>query len=676
MKRPLSIIAILVLLMVGWGSIRKPGKQGRERPTVAVQRGDLVHVLREASTLFSRDPVLVKNKYTATLKWVIEEGTWVEAGEKLFVVSADQLEEEVAQERQELIAFRQELRLAKLKRQHAEDVGRLALDAAGRAYELATIRYRVLTSTPKGGLELIRIHEALQPLEKKARRVRAEFEVAQDDYLEAQDEYLEAQDRFEASKTRYLRAQARADELRVQTDLDPDNMQPEDRRKYDEARTELTQTESEMAQEEGLLPDLRKAMLEKRAGTEKLKGPLRRLEERLEQSDAETEELYVALEIEKRGLEKAYLQLDEEAAQLRLDQARAELDDGKATFASGAISKAALDSLQGTHATASNALQIVRQKLKIASRPPADEELEEARTLLAKAKADADNAEEKYEHGLAMQDAEIALLETKIQKLQHKTDLSAFNFIDIIEANIAGAERELELIDPEDTERRAELIKEVPKLKRRLAQAIADPPHIYKAPASGIVRLKEQWGQRSIRPGDELIIEDTAVMIYPPDKLEVFSQVNEVNVRYVARGMPARVLVPSLKDQVFTASVFQVAAVAKDKFDRKFAWFEQRSFADVTQFDVRLRLNDMHPDLRQGMTVVVELEADRRDDVLWLPAGAVRSTGDRCSVITSGMDGGHVERTVVGEFFSDDTFIVVDGLQEGDQVFIERKVGT
>lgn len=672
MKKLLIIIAAVILVGIGWVLRPTPVRQHDEVRLVAVQRGDVVHVLRETGTLFAHDPVLVKNRYRATLKWIVEDGSWVEKGDKLFMVSAEKLEEEVAAQRQELIALRQELRLAKLKRKHAEDVGRLELDAALRKHELETIRYRVLTSTPKGGLELIRVHEALLPLEKETNEVRDRFEVAQDEYLEAQDGYLEAQDAFEASKTRYLRAQARVDELRVQTDLDPENMQPEDRRKYDEAKSGLVEAKAEMAKEESALPGLRQAMLDARTAANALKMPLDELEARLGAGDARTEELYVALEMEKRGLERANLQLDEEAAELQLEHARSELRDGELSFTSGAISKATLEALRTAHASVSNHLQIVQQKLKIASRPPAPEELEEARTQLAKAKAEADNARERFDESLAVRDAEMQLLTTRIEKMERDLEFELFNFIDLIEADIAAAERELELLDPEDTQRRAKLNEEIPELKRRLEHAVANPPNVYKAPTSGIARLATWRRSRPTRAGDEWYADANLVTIYPPDKVEVFSHVNEVNMRYVQRDMPARVLVPSLGNKELQAQVYQVAAVAKDKFDRKFAWFEERAFADVTQFDVRLRLDGTHPDLRQGMTVVVELEADRRDDVLWLPAGAVRFD-DKRFVVMLESDGVRKEHTIQGEFFGDDAFVVTEGLQEGDHVQLERK---
>jgi multidrug resistance efflux pump len=634
---------------------------------VQVERGDIAHVIRESGSLRSREPILVKSRFDGVIKWILEDQAWVEKGDRLFVVSADEVSSYVNDRRGQLLTFRQELRLATLKRDHSADTEARKLKRARRRVELERTRFRIMTESPKGGNALIAAHEALLPLETKSREAREAFEKAQDNYLRKQDAFLSAQDEYEAARNRLLRLQTELDGLRAETDRDPKLVSPDERKEYDENLAQLATLSSEMNALKPTLTPLKSGLEGASRDADSARVPMNESRQALAAADSETRELYVRLEIEKRGLPLALLQLDEEAATLQLQEAKQKLADGEVLAESGAISEAQLVELRNAFETQERELAILHQQLAIERRPPPLEALAEAKAKLAKSEAELAVAERAVEQVLAQRDAEIAVIEAKMAEVVFEIDFASRNFAEIIESGIKYAERELNLLPPDATERKQELEAELAKSREQLAAAQAKPPHIYLAPVSGIVRLKARRGEsRTARVGDKFEEEDVVAMIYPPANMEVVAQVNEVNVELVKPGMPATVHAPALAQTAFPAVIEQVAAIGLDKFAGNSRWYSAEQVrAGVTQFAMHLELQDEHEDFRQGMTVAVAVEVDRREGVDFLPARAVSLVDGKAMVWRDQS----APSPVSGYFFGDNHFVVTGGLRTGDSIW-------
>jgi len=668
------VLLILVCLVVAGLCMRRTGgdEDAFHHEKVTVQHGDRVHVVRESGDLFPREPVLVKIRFPGKLKWIVDDASWVEKGDTVFIIDAGEKAKEVAELRSGLIAKRQELRLAELSAEHTEKTERLKLDAAERALELERIRFRILTTDPVGGRELIRLHEELLPLEKESRELRLTYEDANDAFLAAEDAFLVAQDDYESVRNDMLRAQAEIDELETDVARDPDELQPEEKEELAKQIERMANARVTFEDARERLPALKERMEKQRERTTALEAPLRELEKRLGTADDATRELYVRLEVEKRGLPLTQLKLDERVAELTLEGAQEQHVDGRKAFELGAISEAALNALKVAEETADNALMIVRQKIKIESRPPAPEVLEEAKMRLRKAEATARGAREAYDKALAIGEANMAVKQAVARSMEFEIDQAGNYFSEIIEDSIAMVERELEFLDLDDDARRKKLRADLARMEARVEELKANPPNIYKAPVTGIATLKHM-NDAPTRIGDKWWEDDAVVKIYPPGNMEVAARVNEVNQKLVRAGMPANVLVPSLDNRRFRGEVYQVAAIGKDKYDKRH-WDsrERPPYAGVTQFEVRIRLQDSDDELRAGMSVVAELAVARKTDVTWLAAGAIRERDETCFVLT-GKPGRLKERAVEGEFFGADCFVITAGLEPGDEVWVERR---
>ncbi len=637
---------------------------------VPVMRGDVSDVLRETGTIATRDPVLVKAGIEGDLEWIIEDGEWVQAGDRLFVVNDDEALRTITEMRSTLLNARQALALARLRREHAQRVEQQKVEASRRAFDSARMAHRILSTPPTGGTRLIELHEQLAPLEAQTARVRADYEKAQAAYQAAQDAYLERLDQWQEQKDLLLRAQTTIDELAVRAEADADPAKPEESKARDEAALELAEQRRQMTQRRAGLPAFEETLNEARAARDAARGPRDQRLRKLEERDESERELHIQVEIEKRGVELAQLQIDRQINQLELAEARRKFRDGRSAFDSGAISQVELEKLESHVTVTTKELDILDEKIKIAARPAPPEQITEVRLKMEQAQVNLSTAEAVRDRNVNVLDQEIAVFEAESDRLQHEIDQKALQFSTVIEANIQFLERELEGLDSDETVRRRQIKQGLVDLAASLKHARAQPPNVGHSPADGAVKLARRWG-RTYHAGDEVEQWTVLMEINPALNLEVHTALNEANVRQVRQGMAAHITVPALGGREMTGTVSLVGGVGKDKYhdlgDRS-----ERAFADVTQFKTRIRLEDVPQELRPGMTVVIAIEAARLENVLHLPLGAVRIRDGAAFVLARQNDKPR-ERAIEGRLFGDDAFVVESGLREGDMVWIERR---
>lgn len=663
--------ALLITLAIALAVAAALAGRRREAPAtwyeaVAARRADVAEVLHQVGELAPRDPLLVKARFNGRIQFIVADGTWVEAGAPVVSLAEDDEVKEAADARSELLGARQELRLARIKRRHAEETERLELGQVERAATLERLRHRILTSVPVGGEELVRLDAELVPLERATAEVRVRYERAQAAFQRAQDAYLEALDARSAARDGLLRLDARIDELAAAAGRPDAGLQAAELAERDKAIAELAAARAERAAAveaaSGGAAALRAARAARDAAVPERDAAVAALAAR----EAAEEDLRVRIEIEKRGLPLTQLRLDEEGARLEAEEAARKRDQGRAAAGAGALSQAALAELEDAALRTANQLDIVRARVAIAARPMTAEQRAEADARLARAEAKAAAAQSDRERALAQADQDIAVLEARVARLAFAVDAKGSAFPEILESNIEFVEQELAALDPEDPEdlaRKAEAEAELVTLRAQLEKAKADPPNVITAPAAGVARVR--GGDRPRQAGDQVYEEDVLVEIFTPGNMEVRVLVNEVDVRKVAPGQRARVVVPALPGFASEAEIIQVAGLGRDKFA------DDGQVAGVVQFPIRVRIAEPAAALRQGMTALVDITLGTRPGALVLPLGAVARAGDGWTVLVGDADA-PTARAVAGEPFGDDAFLVTDGVAEGEAVYVLR----
>ena len=691
---PLALVALLVI------ALRPHDPHAEQWDEARVTRSDAVAWLRETGTLAPRDPVVIAAPFDGKLQWVVEDSTWVQQGDPLFIISDDDELKKVAEERQQLEEAKQDRILAQLKLEQAGETEARKVRKAHDDLVLEQSRHRIMTTSAVGGLELVQLDGQLRPLAERTTTVRTAFELQRDAWQKCQDAYLDRLDGWEQHQDALLALENRLDELdarerearnrpleaikrkrrepggagkaaaKVDSKSDANSdvkaESKADDTKPDEdpavARAAALQERQRLA---ALTAGLQDGLQQARAARDAAAVPRDAAAALLTQAEDAERELRIRIEIEKRALPATQLALDLKLAEIAASEAARKLKDGAAALAAQVLSRAAYDDLVAANDQARTQLATTRERLALAARPPGPEVLAEAEARLAKAQQAAEQAEAVRTRNLDIQRQEGAVYEARIARLEASLALRARRFPSTIEQEIAARERERTL-HPEDETR---LAGEIAGLQQDLAKAKAAPPSVLIAPVSGLARVRRE-GDRQKLAGDQAWQADPMCEVYPPDHMEVVVRLNEVNVPKVRQGMRVNAEIPALGRLPRSGVITQVAGVGRDKNEL----LGRKGSSGVTQYEARIELDPgtdhRDGDFRQGMTALVAIELERVPNALVLPRAAVESAGGAWVVHRAAAATPLV--AVPGRPLGDQLFLLSGALQEGDAVYVRR----
>lgn len=160
-----------------------------------------------------------------------------------------------------------------------------------------------------------------------------------------------------------------------------------------------------------------------------------------------------------------------------------------------------------------------------------------------------------------------------------------------------------------------------------------------RATMTGVVIKRGIEPGEFVSPGVSALAQGGAIMtIADLSKLVITSNLNQVDIGKVRKGLPVDVRVDSAPGRVFHGRISKVAPAA----DEKPASNNQNS---IQTFTVETLVADKDTDasiLKPGMTADLDIQVQTRKNVLWLPVEAVvRGRGDEATVTLPGKPGEH-----------------------------------
>ncbi len=184
--------------------------------------------------------------------------------------------------------------------------------------------------------------------------------------------------------------------------------------------------------------------------------------------------------------------------------------------------------------------------------------------------------------------------------------------------------------------------------QRRLEQATLT------APFDGtVVALNIEVGQvvGAGVPGGAIVLADLS-------DLHLDLTVDEVDVVRLKEGMPVEITLDAMPGRTFRGHIESIAPAAVES-------------GGAATYRVRVILDERDPTLRVGMSATVEIEVERRANVLLVPNAAVRRDRETGRAFVNRVVGDRVEEVEIrlgaqGETESE----VVEGLREGDVVVL------
>ncbi|MEL7494277.1 MAG: efflux RND transporter periplasmic adaptor subunit, partial [Cyanobacteria bacterium J06554_11] len=144
--------------------------------------------------------------------------------------------------------------------------------------------------------------------------------------------------------------------------------------------------------------------------------------------------------------------------------------------------------------------------------------------------------------------------------------------------------------------------------------------------------------------------------------LEVVAEVPEADISRITVGQSVEIQADSFPEETFDGSVKLIAPEA----------IEQQN---VTVFQVRIQLLTGTNRLRSNMNTTVAFIGNRLEDALVVPAVSIITQGGETGVLIPGEDDrAEFEPVVLGSQVGD-RIQIIDGLEEGDRVFIDLPPG-
>ncbi len=144
--------------------------------------------------------------------------------------------------------------------------------------------------------------------------------------------------------------------------------------------------------------------------------------------------------------------------------------------------------------------------------------------------------------------------------------------------------------------------------------------------------------------------------------LEVIAEVPEADISRIRPGQEAEIQADAFPNETFKGTVRLIAPEAIER-------------QGVTVFQVRVKLLTGTDRLRSNMKTTVAFIGDRLEDALVVPTVSIITQGGETGVLVPGEDGkAQFEPVVLGSQVGEQIQIV-DGVEEGDRVFIDLPPG-
>jgi HlyD family secretion protein len=293
---------------------------------------------------------------------------------------------------------------------------------------------------------------------------------------------------------------------------------------------------------------------------------------------------------------------------------------------------------------------------RIADRDSAQAEMEKRRTDLGKKQAEVE---------LQLSEARAKLRKTELQ-LEVPEDLVAAKELAAQEIDRRLAEREIAYL-----EERAGLFQhqgeiELGSLAQKHGRAAARVEEIREqlgrmqvaAPRAGVVIYAANWQDEKPKVGDTTWRGNPVLQVPDLDRLQAAGLIDEADVGTVATGQRVTLRLDAHPDRQIVGRVTEVARTVQRRSPRE----------PEKVVRLAIALEDVEPELvRPGMRFRGQVETERREAVLTVPAGAVTPTPDGPVVYRRSAFGFERVRPELGSR-NIEAVEVLSGLEAGDRV--------
>jgi len=233
------------------------------------------------------------------------------------------------------------------------------------------------------------------------------------------------------------------------------------------------------------------------------------------------------------------------------------------------------------------------------------------------------------------------------------------------EISLNKAQRALEQLQKSYALKRAQALRDIARQKQLLADGTALVNNLQdflakftiRAPSTGIVIYKEDWGGTKRKTGSTVNAFDRVIATLP-DLTSMISKtyVSEIEVSKIKNGQNVNISIDALQGKTITGTVISVANIG-----------EQLPNSDAKMFEVLIKVDGSDTDLRPSMTTWNKIIINSFNDVVYIPLECVQAGADSIPFVYKK---NKTKQIVVLGPFNDKNVIVEQGLEPGAPIYL------
>ncbi len=330
--------------------------------------------------------------------------------------------------------------------------------------------------------------------------------------------------------------------------------------------------------------------------------------------------------------ERRLSEIDIELAELDLEDKASQFAREAELVEKGFAPASSLGKIQREMEAAETFLLEKKTQLKLASRPIPEEERLTLETAVRVAEDAVKRNQQKQDRDLRIQDLVIQGLQLKVEHTQDE--------IDLIQARLKIVER--------------------------------------FAPTDGILRLAQEWvwsvnSWMPLSTGQKVRGLNMIGTVVDPNDLSLRIITHESDYPRLRVGQRVHARLTAFPDQEFTGEISSLTELGQDRNDLSPIYRQSPAILQAL-FLVKVSLDNLSPQAIPGMTAsaVIELEPERERMII--PAEAVQEDAGDTFYVDLRRDGKEMSQVAIqGTFTAEGQFDVTRGLQNGDEVLVNRR---
>ncbi|MFV1964581.1 MAG: efflux RND transporter periplasmic adaptor subunit [Pirellulaceae bacterium] len=241
-------------------------------------------------------------------------------------------------------------------------------------------------------------------------------------------------------------------------------------------------------------------------------------------------------------------------------------------------------------------------------------------------------------------DAATNELELAKRKLEVLEQFTKVKMITQLESDVKATEVKWK----NEQESYQEELKKLEEIDEQIAKCKVDAPQ-----AGQVIYANVQ----SSRSGSEFIVEAGAMVrerqeilrLPDPKNMQVKANINESRINLVREGMAVKIRIDAFGDQVLDGEVTKV-----NKYAEPGNWWS----ASAKQYATLIQIVDPPPQIRVGLTAEVQIQVDKRSDVLQVPVQAIYEREGKTFCLVQNGEGWDTRKVVFGS--TNDKTVAID----------------